>query len=132
MSLSRYVMMAILPCALNAAAAPQASDPQAPVPAPAYVSALAGYHAAPEQKETPDALWRQVNQEVAGAASHAGHMGDMSHMNHAGHVAQMAAPAADPAPARQKTQRKTEQNTDVAPPANPHHGHDMSKHHQGD
>lgn len=118
MHLSRYVMMAMLPCALNAAAAPvlaQASDPQAPVPAPVYVSAFAGYHAAPEHKDTPDTLWRQVNQEVAGAGGHMAHMEPM------------AAPTADPAPVRQKPERKAE----PVPPADPHHGHDMSKHHQG-
>lgn len=54
------------------------ADPQAKVPAPAYVSAFAGYQPLRDDALAP---WREINDEVARAGGHLGMFGGA----HAGH-----------------------------------------------
>ena len=71
-------LAALLSPAALAQTAPQQPDPldaNATVPAPAYVSAFAGYvpGAAAEGQPQPDKGWRAANDKVAKSDAHAGH-----------------------------------------------------------
>jgi hypothetical protein len=43
------------------------ADAGAPVPAPVYVSAFAGYRPATDEQVAPDQVWRRANEEVGKA-----------------------------------------------------------------
>jgi hypothetical protein len=64
------------------------ADPQAKVPAPAYVSAFASYR---PLRDEPLAPWREINEEVARIGGHIGMFGGA----HAGHGVKPA-PATNP------------------------------------
>lgn len=68
------VLAALAPhaSAQPAATKPHPADPAAPVPAPKYESAFAGYRG---YREQPLAPWRDVNDEVARAGGHIGIVG---------------------------------------------------------
>lgn len=84
------------------------TDAQATVAPLQYRSVFANYSAAPDYP-SPDKLWIQANQEVAGGAGH-GHHGPK--------VEAEKAPAAAPKPAPDTV-------PDTAPAADPHKGHKM-------
>lgn len=51
---------------------PSPSDANATVPAVGYVSAFDNYRAMPEEKTSPDQVWRAANQELTGQDTHGG------------------------------------------------------------
>ncbi|WP_147373748.1 hypothetical protein [Massilia cavernae] len=71
-------LIAAFPLAALAQPSPQQPadplDPKAPVTAPGYVSAFAGYvPATVGTQASPDKAWRAANDNVAKSAGHAGH-----------------------------------------------------------
>jgi hypothetical protein len=88
MGINMQLKLAVLCCACAAFWLPPAwaqqsvlagpADPQAKVPAPAYVSAFAGYQPLRDDALAP---WREINDEVARAGGHLGMFGGA----HAGH-----------------------------------------------
>lgn len=65
--------LALLPAAVLAQQGGQANpaDADAPVPAPAYVSAFADYRPAADHPASPDQAWRSANAEAGNADAHA-------------------------------------------------------------
>jgi hypothetical protein len=111
LALAAGVVLVSLPLAAAAQSQPPSApqDAQAPVPAPTYRSAFAGYRPAAEEDATPDQTWRAVNEKVGKAG---GHMGMMKMDGHKmqghkmeGHSMPMEKPgpkpAAQPAPQHQ-------------------------------
>jgi hypothetical protein len=79
--------VALLPAAVSAQ---NPADVDAPVPAPAYVSAFANYRPAADHPASPDQVWRSANAEVGNADAHAAHAAPQeTHSTgpHAGHGA---------------------------------------------
>lgn len=76
----KVVALALLPMAAFAQQArePSPSDPNAPVPAPGYLSAFSTYQPAGKEQSTPDAVWFAANEQVSGQDAHAGHEGGMA------------------------------------------------------
>lgn len=108
MSLSYWsgvAALALLPLAAMAQQGRPAgpADPDAPVPAPTYLSVFTQYQPATEPRATPDQAWRTANEAVAGRDAHAGH-GPMP-----------ATPVGDAVPSS-------------AAPADPHAGHGSHHH----
>jgi hypothetical protein len=60
--------VALLPAAVSAQ---NPADVDAPVPAPAYVSAFANYRPAADHPASPDQAWRSANAEAGNADAHA-------------------------------------------------------------
>jgi hypothetical protein len=80
MPFSHWLTVAALASLPLAATAQQTrqdpTDANAAVPTSAYKSAFTGYRAAADQQESPDKLWRGVNEEMQRLGGHAGHMKD--------------------------------------------------------
>lgn len=66
---SGVVALALLPAAAFARQGP--ADANAPVPAPVYISAFAGYRPASDEQAAPDQVWRRANEEAGNADAHA-------------------------------------------------------------
>ena len=68
----RAAALALLPAAVFAQQGRQAepADVNAPVPAPAYVSAFADYRSASDEQAAPEQVWRRANEEVGNANPH--------------------------------------------------------------
>jgi hypothetical protein len=79
----KVAALALLPLAAIAQQVREAdpSDPNAPVPAPGYVSVFKAYRAAADGQTSPDEVWRAANGEVAHRDPHAGHGAGMAGMN---------------------------------------------------
>ena len=78
MSLSHWITVAavtFLPLAATAQQLQQPipSDANATVPAVGYVSAFDNYRATPEEKTSPDQVWRTANEEITSQDMHGGH-----------------------------------------------------------
>jgi len=69
-------VLAFLPLAASAQQLqqPGPADANATVPATGYVSAFENYRTTPDEKATPDQLWRAANEEITSADMHSGHM----------------------------------------------------------
>jgi hypothetical protein len=70
------VALALLPLAVAAQHhnRPDPADPDAPAPAVRYDSAFGNRRNLPEDKSTPDKVWRAANDQVGKLGGHAGHM----------------------------------------------------------
>ena len=92
---------------------PSPSDANATVPAVGYVSAFDNYRAMPEEKTSPDQVWRAANQEITGQDMHGGHiaMPGMGPADSGNHMSMPGMGATKPEP-----------KTDAAP-SDPHAGH---------
>ena len=78
MSFAHWIAVAAvasLPLAATAQVSRQAgpTDANATVPPIGYVSAFDTYRAAPDEKTTPDQVWRTANEEITRQAMHGGH-----------------------------------------------------------
>jgi len=78
MSFSHWITVAVvafLPLIATAQQSQQPSptDPTATVPPVGYVSAFDNYRATPEQKTSPDQVWRTANEEITSQDMHGGH-----------------------------------------------------------
>lgn len=79
MPLAHRITLALLAALPMAAVAeddirpPHPADPAAHAPAPVYRSAFNGYRRLSEFQESPDKIWRTVNDEVGRLGGHAGH-----------------------------------------------------------
>jgi hypothetical protein len=83
MSFSHWILVAVVALLPLTATAQQSQQPgpadaNATVPAISYVSAFENYRATPEEKATPDQLWRAANEEIVRDDPHAGHGGGMA------------------------------------------------------
>ena len=82
MSFEKYLAitaLALLPFLANAQQKqpqPGPTDADAPITAFTYESAFKNYRTTPEESETPDKVWRSVNDEVGRLGGHGGHMKD--------------------------------------------------------
>ncbi len=107
--------MAFMPLAATAQQSQQPSptDANATVPPVGYVSAFDNYRTTPEEKSSPDQVWRTANEEITSQDMHGGHAA-MSSM----------VPAASGKPMSMPGMRTTkpEPKTDAAP-SDPHAGH---------
>lgn len=80
MSLVRWMAIATLAAAPVAAMAQEKSRPMDPanpaeaVPAFRYASAFSNFQPMPDEKESPDKVWRAANDEMEGLGGHAGHI----------------------------------------------------------
>jgi len=78
MSFSHWIMVAavaFLPLAATAQQSQQPSptDANVTVPAIGYVSAFDNYRVTPEEKTSPDQVWRTANEEITSQDMHGGH-----------------------------------------------------------
>ncbi len=118
MSFSHWIAVAavaFLPLAATAQQSQQLNptDANATVPPVGYVSAFDNYRATPEEKTSPDRLWRTANEEVTSQDMHGRHAA-MPGMGPATSGKSMSMPGMGSA--------KPEPKTDAAP-SDPHAGH---------
>jgi hypothetical protein len=118
MSCSHWISVAVVafvPLAATAQQSQQANpaDANAKVPSPGYVSTFENYRTLPDEKATPDQIWRAANKELTSQDMHGGHM---------------AMPGMEPAASQNSMSKpgmgtsKPEPKTDAAP-SDPHAGH---------
>ncbi|MFT5644742.1 MAG: hypothetical protein ACI83P_002303, partial [Janthinobacterium sp.] len=81
MSLKYCLALALLPCAVAAAQAPNAADAGAAVAAASYASAFEHYRSAADAPTTPDQAWHAANEQVKNAG-HSMPMTDSMPMTH--------------------------------------------------
>jgi len=79
MSFSHWITVAVVAFLPLAATAQQSQQPgpadaNATVPTVGYVSAFENYRATPEEKATPDQLWRAANEEITSQDMQGDHM----------------------------------------------------------
>jgi hypothetical protein len=118
MSFSHWIAVAavaFLPLAATAQQSQQLNptDANATVPPVGYVSAFDNYRATPEEKTSPDQVWRTANEEVTSQDMHGGHAA-MPGMGPATSGKPMSMPGMGAT--------KPEPKTDAAP-SDPHAGH---------
>lgn len=108
-------VLAFLPLAATAQQPQQANpaDAYVTVPAIGYVSAFENYRATPDEKTSPDQVWRAANEEIASKDAHGGHT-DMPGMTPAASGNPMSMPGMGTT--------KPEPKADAAP-SDPHAGH---------
>lgn len=91
------IVLASFTAVSHAQSSPPEMNPAAPPLSgaqPAYQSAFDQYRFAPEQKQSPDKVWRAVNDELGGLKGHVDHIKDVpsktpakpsASMSHGGH-----------------------------------------------
>lgn len=118
MSFPHWITVAAVVCLPLTATAQQSQQPSpfdanATVPAVGYVSAFDNYRATPEEKTSPDQVWRTANQEVTSQDMHGGHA-VMPSVGPADSVKPMSMPGIGATKPEPKT---------TAAPTDPHAGH---------